>query len=116
MKRLLAISMCFVIIACSGKLQTAAGPIDFELTPEMVDRIFDIATRNSRGSRCEIEGIMAGKKLIAIVDDVDELQAWGGADGILTRLEALEIKSKFIQARKPFVFVNGQGDRFKILK
>lgn len=117
MKKLLIIPICFILMACSAQLQTAAGPIDFELTPEMVDRIFDIATRDGRGAGCQIQGIMARGKLIAIVDDVDDLQTWGGADGVLTEKEAIFIKSMLPDDGKGhFIFTNSQGDRFKILK
>ncbi len=115
MKKLFIIGMCFVLVACSAKLQTAAGPIDFVLTPAQVEKIFDIATRRSRPLHgCDVQGINTAGKTIAVLPARNLDQAWGKADGALSYAEAISIYNRARETGKQFIFVNGQGDRFQI--
>jgi len=117
MKKLFIAGVIFALASCSTKLQTPAGPIEFEITPEMVEQIFRIATIITRGDECRIQGIQVDEKIIAIIPDDAEsdLAAWGHADGILTRSEAVFIKARSEQLKKDFVFQNRQGGRIKVI-
>ena len=115
MKKLLIILVMVSLVACAGKLHTKAGDIVFELTPDMVEMIFNIATRAPRGTALQTVGVDS-KTLAIVADDspVDDLKAWGNVDGILTRGEAIFIAEKLAKLKTDFVFRNSQGDQFKI--
>ena len=109
----LIFGMCLTT-ACVGRIEKSGFAVDFELTPELVQVIFEMATRQSRAAGFSASGLMVGGKRLTIISDNNSKLIRQHSDGVLTRSEAIILHGRVEAGESWFFFENKQGTMFKI--
>lgn len=113
---ILIVLLTSALCGCAAQMDTKWGQITFHLTPEIVEQLYAMATRNPQSATRGVSQITtADGQTITMTDDPDALEAWG-SDGVLTRSEVIYLKVVKDKFGSDFVFENRQKHLFLIKK
>ena len=107
------ILFCLIFSGCVKTFETPYGAISFQITPEMILKIYDmvVTTRDFQSGIIQINGIK-----IAISDKEQYIDSWGNADFCLSIDELNKLKSLSDSMPDDFIFKNKLGTILLIKK